>query len=812
MSHPPFEAPQIAELQELIPAYEILDFIAKGGMGAVYRARQRSLDREVAIKILPREFGEDAEFRRSFETEAKAMARLNHPNLISVYDFGDVRGMPYIVMEYINGKSLFHSAWKTVVEPTQAVQIVKGICAGLVHAHTDGVIHRDIKPANILLTPNAEPKIGDFGLALAGGQNDPGLVMGTPGYAAPELYHSPHLAGEHADIFAVGVILHELLTGQPPDSPDLAACVSTGDSGLDAIWHKAVHPEPAQRYPDMSAMADALAAWKPGRAKAAPRQLVVVPAPQQRTKPTTRGLVTQRSNPSLVGKLFIIAGLLVAIAFAHQNLKKHQALREAATQREPEVKPFPPNPEPDTSGGNLGSLSDVEPPRSPETSGSSSGTGGSDEPVEVPDELHAVLGLTRDSLRKASPVFPPGTFMIAGRHFAPILRPMDRAEAEHLADLAGGRIAVPATIEEADGIQEDCQFLNAPDGFWLGGMKSDSLWRWDSGESWTFARWATRTDHGRESSAMVFVPGTGWKNADPGTKASGVLIEWSGDPSGKPAQQEDDPIAILNKDNPEALTSIRKKTRILNELLAGNAKDFGHALDFCLRKIPTEENRQRWKPQVDALNKLAENNRIPDPAKFKRPGGITLTPDMEEACSRHYLKQQKHDTDFTASITVARDNHVRCLKKSADDFHAKGQIAMSDRISAKAEAAADLHAWLASLTHDEIAVKELQIPNVAKAGEMDFSDWLETVRFWADNGIQLSIEGDRMRLTGIKGFKHRIDEDSRTVTWENAGKRASITVSPDRKSGVWTMPSGVKHQLAVIQGKNATEGPEKPKP
>ena len=145
--------------------YRIVRIVGEGGMGAVYKARQRSLDRDVAIKILPRELGEDPEFHQSFETEAKAMARLNHPNLIGVYDFGAVEGMPYIVMEYVNGKSLFHSAYNIAIDPIQAVTIVKGICDGLAHAHENGVIHRDIKPANILLTPKAEPKIGDFGLA-----------------------------------------------------------------------------------------------------------------------------------------------------------------------------------------------------------------------------------------------------------------------------------------------------------------------------------------------------------------------------------------------------------------------------------------------------------------------------------------------------------------------------------------------------------------------------------------------------------------------------------------------------------------------
>ncbi|PID80455.1 protein kinase, partial [bacterium DOLZORAL124_64_63] len=160
-----FTPPGLEEIAALLPSYEIISFIAKGGMGAVYMARQKSLDRDVAIKVLPRHFGEDAEFRASFETEAKNMAKLNHPNLIGIYDFGQIDGLLYIIMEMVQGQSLFHSAYGKTIEPTEAARVVSEICHGLDHAHKHGILHRDIKPANILLDPSASPKIGDFGLA-----------------------------------------------------------------------------------------------------------------------------------------------------------------------------------------------------------------------------------------------------------------------------------------------------------------------------------------------------------------------------------------------------------------------------------------------------------------------------------------------------------------------------------------------------------------------------------------------------------------------------------------------------------------------
>jgi serine/threonine protein kinase len=263
MSATSFEAPSLEVLAGLLPAYEFDSFIAQGGMGAVYKARQRALDRDVAIKVLPRELGADPAFHESFETEARAMARLNHPNLIGVYDFGDIDGMLYIVMEYVNGKSLYHSAYNLAVDPEQAAALVKGICDGLAHAHENGVIHRDIKPANILLNEKVVPKIGDFGLARPADADSPGLIMGTPGYTAPEIYDNPEHFDVRTDIYALGVILYELLTGHKPEDEDMQppSTIVNCDKKLDVIWQKSTDPDPARRYNSAEEMSNDLAVW-----------------------------------------------------------------------------------------------------------------------------------------------------------------------------------------------------------------------------------------------------------------------------------------------------------------------------------------------------------------------------------------------------------------------------------------------------------------------------------------------------------------------------------------------------------------------
>lgn len=246
-----FIPPIIEEVQALFPAYDVQALIACGGMGAVYQATQTSLDRRVAIKILPREFSSDEEFRKSFEAEAKAMAKLNHPNLIGVYDFGEVGGMLYIVMEYVDGKSLFHSINGSVLEQSEALRLVINVCHGLAHAHEFGVLHRDIKPCNILLDAHANPKIGDFGLAHAFEREilEGEQIYGTPGFTAPEVVEPPYTFDHRADIFSVGVMLHELLTGKLPDAdPRSTSQVSGCNPRIDAVIRKATQHDPNARY------------------------------------------------------------------------------------------------------------------------------------------------------------------------------------------------------------------------------------------------------------------------------------------------------------------------------------------------------------------------------------------------------------------------------------------------------------------------------------------------------------------------------------------------------------------------------------
>jgi predicted Ser/Thr protein kinase len=250
-----FVPPDPAELARYFPHLEILELLGQGGMGAVYKARQPGLDRLVALKILPLEAGQDPAFTERFGREARALARLNHPNIVSVYDFGQIGGLYYFIMEYVDGVNLRQLLRQGQLQPAQALQIVPQICEALQFAHEEGIVHRDIKPENILLDRKGRVKIADFGLAkLLGRSADshltgPYQVMGTMHYMAPEQVDNPLQVDHRADIYSLGVVFYEMLTGKLPLGRFAAPSQSVKlDVRLDDVVLKALEREPERRY------------------------------------------------------------------------------------------------------------------------------------------------------------------------------------------------------------------------------------------------------------------------------------------------------------------------------------------------------------------------------------------------------------------------------------------------------------------------------------------------------------------------------------------------------------------------------------
>ncbi len=261
--------PTAAELGSLFPQLEILERFGQGGMGAVYKARQRGLDRLVALKILPPQDSRDPAFAERFSREARALAKLSHPNIVGVHDFGEIvtahesgerGGLFYFIMEYVDGANLRQLLHAKQLTPAEAMKIVPPICEALQYAHDEGIVHRNIKPENILVDKKGRVKIADFGLAKLLGRKPemytltgPWQVMGTPHYMAPEQMEKPLAVDHRADIYSLGVVLYEMLTGELPLGRFLPPSQKVHiDVRLDEIVLKTLEKEPERRYQHVS--------------------------------------------------------------------------------------------------------------------------------------------------------------------------------------------------------------------------------------------------------------------------------------------------------------------------------------------------------------------------------------------------------------------------------------------------------------------------------------------------------------------------------------------------------------------------------
>ncbi len=252
-----FVPPEPSVLAGQFPQLEIIELLGQGGMGAVYKARQKQLDRLVALKILPPEISRTEAFAERFTREARSLARLSHPRIVSVYDFGHTKeGLYYFIMEFIDGTDLRRIIQSGALSAAEALAIVPQICEALQFAHEEGIVHRDIKPENILLDKKGRVKIADFGLAKLLDKpaaiytlTQAGQRMGTPHYMAPEQIEHPGQVDHRADIYSLGVVFYEMLTGELPlgrfAPPSQKVQV---DVRLDKVVLHSLEKEPERRY------------------------------------------------------------------------------------------------------------------------------------------------------------------------------------------------------------------------------------------------------------------------------------------------------------------------------------------------------------------------------------------------------------------------------------------------------------------------------------------------------------------------------------------------------------------------------------
>ncbi len=304
---------------EGVPGYRVLGELGRGGMGVVYKARQPALNRVVAMKMLLGGNHAGAAELARFKAEAEVVARLQHPNIVQIFDVGAHQGLPYLTLEYCSGGSLAGRLNGAPLPPDEAARLVEALARAVQAAHERHVIHRDLKPANVLMTADGTPKITDFGLAKmldeASGQTQSGAVLGTPSYMAPEQAGGKGKeVGPAADVYALGAILYDCLTGRPPfkgaTALDTVLLVLSEEPippsrlqpkvprDLETLCLKCLHKEPTKRYGSALELAEELRRFRAGE-----------PIRARPVGPLERGWRWGRRNP-------LVAGLVAAVALA----------------------------------------------------------------------------------------------------------------------------------------------------------------------------------------------------------------------------------------------------------------------------------------------------------------------------------------------------------------------------------------------------------------------------------------------------------------------------------------------------------------
>jgi hypothetical protein len=453
----------------------------------------------VALKLLPLEISVDPAFAERFHREARTLARLNHPNIVGVYDFGKTsEGHLYFVMEFVEGTDLHRIIHGPGLTPAQSFEIIIGVCEALAYAHGKGVIHRDIKPANVLVNTEGQVKVADFGLARRNtadqsswSQTVTGTVMGTPAYMAPEQMGGQHV-DHRADIYSLGVMLYEMLCGEVPrgvfDPPSRKAPV---DSRVDEVVHKAMQSEPDRRYQQTSEMKLAV-----DRIRSTPPQPAEVGS--RKAEVEKRSARSPAVRLGLAAVAALVLGLGGWLAFRPRPEPLTQAQLHAAAKAA-DAKPQ----------GAATFLSPTQPaaaePRTPaekmagEAGAGTTATGmspllGAPPPATSPKPATPAAVPREWLVSKTASVPPPADALeFQGSRYKFVPGQFSWAAAKAKAEEMGGHLATITSKEEDDFIAQKIgpELTEATSWLWMGAFTVDSKapWRWITGEAWAFADW-----------------------------------------------------------------------------------------------------------------------------------------------------------------------------------------------------------------------------------------------------------------------------------------------------------------------------------
>jgi len=467
-------------MHAMLPQYDEWSVLGLGGMGAVYKARQTSLDRMVAIKVLPPEAADDeTEFIERFKNEARTMAKLNHPAIVAVYDFGTTSdGLLYFVMEYIDGTDV----WKMLQQQGKlsvdhALAITAHVCDALAYAHEHGVIHRDIKPANILINREGAVKVADFGLARmhdpaqTSGLTRTGMAMGTPDFVAPETLIEGTNVDGRADLYAVGVMLYNMLTGKIPRGFFQMPGEATGcDKRFDAIVRKAMEHDVKQRYQSAReirrdldciltvpvAKAKTQQQQRPAGMQPRPRQNVPPPPPP---KGAPWGIITTAALVVLGGAGFFL-------------LKRSDA--PATPSSAGEIQTEPPKPEPPK-------------PRVVETNPAAEKP-----PTATPAPATSAVVQREPNAPKGSPLSKFPVVDHGGHRYQLVEERMAFNNAQKHAESLGAHLLTITSQAEMDWLDQALppMLSQAPQRMaTIGGFREGIVWKWITGEPFEFTRW-----------------------------------------------------------------------------------------------------------------------------------------------------------------------------------------------------------------------------------------------------------------------------------------------------------------------------------